>query len=177
MLDDRTGKPHETHRGKQVMRAIRKALIGMLLFSAPALAAQGLGPNGATAKCQDGAYSHNKIVGLACRDHDGLSVWYGLAANEAVAAQKRADVYAVLEEQLSQERPNIVARADLTGKIEDRFTPDSVDVAKYPSFMVYLDHVRQISGCRKMSNRCALCPGVRQIYCTNVAAFLPLMAF
>jgi hypothetical protein len=34
-----------------------------------------------------------------------------------------------------------------------------------------------VSGCRKMSNRCALCPGTRQIYCTNVAAFLPLMAF
>jgi hypothetical protein len=114
---------------------------------------------------------------LACRDHNGLVVWYGVAPNEAVAAQKRADVYAVLEEQMSQERSNIVARADLAGAIQDRFTPDSADVAQYPSFMVYLDHVRQVSGCRKMSNRCAVCPGVRQIYCTNVAAFLPLMAF
>ena len=159
------------------MPVFRWMLVGMVIGCAPALAAQGLGPNGATAKCQDGAYSHNKFVGLACRDHDGLVVWYGVAPNEAVAAQKRADVYAVLEEQLSQEKPNIVARADLSGTIEDRFTPDSADVAKYPSFMVYLDHVRQASGCRKKSNRCALCPGVRQIYCTNVAAFLPLMAF
>jgi hypothetical protein len=150
---------------------------GLVLGSGQVLAAQGLGPNGATAKCEDGAYSHNKIVGLACRDHNGLVVWYGVAPNEAVAAQKRADVYAVLEEQMSQERPNIVARADLAGAIQDRFTPDSADVVQYPSFMVYLDRVRQVSGCRKMSNRCALCPGAHQIYCTNVAAFLPLMAF
>ena len=155
------------------------AVIVAWLFglSGRALDAQGLGPNGATAKCQDGAYSHNKIQGMACRDHDGLEVWYGLAQNEAVAAQKRADVYAVLEEQMSQERPNIVARADLAGTIQDRFTPDSAAIAQYPSFMVYLDHVRQVSGCRKMSNRCALCPGAHQIYCTNVPAFLPLMAF
>ena len=139
--------------------------------------AQGLGPNGATAKCQDGAYSHNKIQGMACRDHDGLEVWYGLAQNEAVAAQKRADVYAVLEAQMAQEKPNIVARADLAGTIQDRFSPDSTDVAQNPSFMVYLDRVRQVSGCRKMSNHCALCPGAHQIYCTNVATFLPLMAF
>jgi hypothetical protein len=150
---------------------------GLVLGTGQVLAAQGLGPNGATAKCEDGAYSHNKIVGLACRDHNGLVVWYGVAPNEAVAAQKRADVYAVLEEQMSQERPNIVARADLAGTIQDRFTPDSAAVVQYPSFMVYLDHVRQVSGCRKMSNRCALCPGTHQIYCTNVAAFLPLMAF
>jgi hypothetical protein len=149
----------------------------MIVGCPPALAAQGLGPNGATAKCEDGAYSHNKIVGLACRDHNGLVVWYGVAPNEAVAAQKRADVYAVLEEQMSQEKPNTVARADLAGAIQDRFTPDSAAVVQYPSFMVYLDHVRQVSGCRKMSKRCALCPGVHQIYCTNVAAFLPLMAF
>jgi len=159
------------------MPVFRWMLVGMVIGSPPALAAQGLGPNGATAKCQDGAYSHNKIVGLACRDHDGLVVWYGVAPNEAVAAQKRADVYAVLEEQMSQEKPNTVARADLAGTIQDRFTPDSAAVVQYPSFMVYLDHVRQVSGCRKMSNRCALCPGVHQIYCTNVAAFLPLMAF
>jgi len=159
------------------MPVSRWILVGMIVGCTPALAAQGLGPNGATAKCEDGAYSHNKIVGLACRDHNGLVVWYGVAPNEAVAAQKRADVYAVLEEQMSQERPNIVARADLAGTIQDRFTPDSTDVVQYPSFMVYLDHVRQLSGCRKMSNRCALCPGAHQIYCTNVAAFLPLMAF
>jgi hypothetical protein len=159
------------------MRVISIVVAGLVLGTGQVLAAQGLGPNGATAKCEDGAYSHNKIVGLACRDHNGLVVWYGVAPNEAVAAQKRADVYAVLEEQLSQEKPNIVARADLAGTIQDRFTPDSADVVKYPSFMVYLDHVRQVSGCRKMSNRCALCPGVHQIYCTNVAAFLPLMAF
>jgi hypothetical protein len=159
------------------MRVTRMVVAGLVLGTGQVLAAQGLGPNGATAKCQDGAYSHNKIQGMACRDHDGLEVWYGLAPNEAVAAQKRADVYAVLEEQMSQEKPNIVARADLSGAIQDRFTPDSAEVAQYPSFMVYLDHVRQVSGCRKMSNRCALCPGTRQIYCTNVAAFLPLMAF
>jgi hypothetical protein len=149
---------------------------GLFALGGATARAQGLGPNGATAKCQDGAYSHNKIVGLACRDHDGLVVWYGVAPNEAVAAQKRTDVYAVLEEQMSQEKPNTVARADLAGTIQDRFTPDSAAVVQYPSFMVYLDHVRQVSGCRKMSNRCALCPGVHQIYCTNVAAFLPLMA-
>jgi hypothetical protein len=159
------------------MRVISIVVAGLVLGTGQVLAAQGLGPNGATAKCEDGAYSHNKIVGLACRDHNGLVVWYGVAPNEAVAAQKRADVYAVLEEQLSQEKPNIVARADLAGTIQDRFTPDSAAVVKYPSFMVYLDHVRLVSGCRKMSNRCALCPGVHQIYCTNVAAFLPLMAF
>jgi Protein of unknown function (DUF3761) len=159
------------------MRVTRMVVAGLVLGTGQVLAAQGLGPNGATAKCQDGAYSHSKIQGMACRDHDGLEVWYGLAPNEAVAAQKRADVYAVLEEQMSQEKPNIVARADLSGSIQDRFTPDSAEVAQYPSFMVYLDHVRQVSGCRKMSNRCALCPGTRQIYCTNVAAFLPLMAF
>jgi len=150
---------------------------GLLALGGATARAQGLGPNGATAKCQDGAYSHNKIVGLACRDHDGLVVWYGVAPNEAVAAQKRADVYAVLEAALAKEQPNIVARADLAGTIQDRFTPDSADIARNPSFMVYLDRVRQVSGCRKMSNRCALCPGSRQIYCTNVAAFLPLMAF
>ena len=152
-------------------------LTWLIALGGSSAGAQGLGPNGATAKCQDGAYSHNKIVGLACRDHDGLVVWYGVAPNEAVAAQKRADVYAVLEEQMSQEKPNTVARADLAGTIQDRFTPDSAAVVQYPSFMVYLDHVRQVSGCRKMSNRCALCPGVHQIYCTNVAAFLPLMTF
>lgn len=150
---------------------------GLIGLHGRALDAQGLGPNGATAKCQDGAYSHNKIQGMACRDHDGLEVWYGLAQNEAVAAQKRADVYAVLEAQLAEEKSNIVARADLAGTIQDRFTPDSVDVAQNPSFMVYLDRVRQVSGCRKMSNHCALCPGAHQIYCTNVPAFLPLMAF
>ena len=162
------------------MPVIRKVLVGMFFvcgICGPALAAQGLGPGGATAKCSDGSFSHNRIQGMACRDHDGLVTWFGLAPNEAVAAQKRADVYAVLEVQMSQEKPNIVARADLSGSIADRFTPDSADVAHYPSFMVYLDHVRQLSGCRKMSNRCALCPGVHQIYCTNVAAFLPLMAF
>ena len=151
--------------------------VSLMALGGSALCAQGLGPNGATAKCQDGAYSHNKIEGMACRDHDGLQVWYGLAPNEAVATQKRADIYAVLEAQMSQERPDIIARADLSGTIEDRFTPDSADVAQYPSFMVYLDKVRQVSGCRKMSNRCALCPGTRQVYCTNIAAFLPLMAF
>ncbi len=150
---------------------------GLIALSGSTARAQGLGPNGATAKCQDGAYSHNKIVGLACRDHDGLVVWYGVAPNEAVAAQKRADVYAVLEAALAKEQPNIVARADLAGTIQDRFTPDSADIAQNSSFMVYLDRVRQVSGCRKMSNRCALCPRARQIYCTNIAAFLPLMPF
>jgi hypothetical protein len=150
---------------------------GLIALGGSTAAAQGLGPNGATAKCQDGAYSHNKIVGLACRDHDGLVVWYGVAPNEAVAAQKRGDVYAVLEAAMEKEQPNIVARADLAGTIQDRFTPDSAEIAQNPSFMVYLDRVRQISGCRKMSNHCALCPGSHQIYCTNIAAFLPLMAF
>ena len=159
------------------MRVTSVIVAGLLLGTGQVLAAQGLGPNGATAKCEDGAFSHNKIVGLACRDHHGIVVWYGVAPNAAVAAEKRSDVYAVLEEQMTQERPNIVARADLSGTIEDRFTPDSAAVAQYPSFMVFLEHVRQASGCRKMSNSCALCPGVRQIYCTNVAAFLPLMAF
>jgi hypothetical protein len=152
-------------------------LAGILLAGAAGLGAQGLGPGGATAKCQDGSYSHEKIQGMACRDRDGLQVWFGLAPNAAVAAAKRADVYAVLEAALNEERPNLIARADLSGTIQDRFTPDSADVVQYPSFMVYLDHVRQVSGCRKMSNRCALCPGAHQIYCTNVAAFLPLMAF
>jgi hypothetical protein len=160
-----------------MMRLTSMVVAGLVLGIGQVLSAQGLGPNGATAKCEDGAYSHNKIVGLACRDHNGLVVWYGVAPNEAVAAQKRADVYAVLEEQMSQEKPNTIARADLAGTIQDRFTPDSAAVVQYPSFMVYLDHVRQVSGCRKMSNRCAVCPGVHQIYCTNVAAFLPLMAF
>ncbi|HET7250040.1 MAG TPA: hypothetical protein VFI79_09355 [Gemmatimonadales bacterium] len=159
------------------MRVTSMVVVGLVLGTGPVLAAQGLGPNGATAKCQDGAYTHNKIQGMACRDHDGLEVWYGLAQNEAVAAQKRADVYAVLEAQMAQEKPNTVARADLAGTIQDRFTPDSTDVAQNPSFMVYLDRVRQVSGCRKMSNHCALCPGAHQIYCTNVATFLPLMAF
>lgn len=163
--------------GDQVMRAVRVVVAVLMLGVGPSLAAQGLGPNGATAKCQDGEYSHNKIVGLACRDHDGLVVWYGVAPNEAVAAQRRADVYAVLEAALEKEQPNIVARADLAGTIQDRFTADSADIAQNPSFMVYLDRVRQVSGCRKMSNHCALCPGARQIYCTNIAAFLPLMAF
>lgn len=159
------------------MRVTSMVVVGLVLGTGPVLAAQGLGPNGATAKCQDGAYTHNKIQGMACRDHDGLEVWYGLAQNEAVAAQKRADVYAVLEAQMAQEKPNTVARADLAGTIQDRFTPDSTAVAQNPSFMVYLDRVRQVSGCRKMSNHCALCPGAHQIYCTNVATFLPLMAF
>src|SRR5215510_5452088 len=159
------------------MRVNSFVAIGAIVAFAPGLVAQGVGPGGATAKCQDGAYSHNKTQGMACRDHDGLEVWYGLAPTEAVAAQKRTDVYAVLEDRLSQEKPDIIARADLSGAIEDRFTPDSADVARYPSFMVYLDHVRQQSGCRKMSNRCALCPVAHRIYCTNVAAFLPLMAF
>lgn len=153
------------------------AVAGLVLGTGQVLAAQGLGPNGATARCQDGSYSRNKIQGMACRDHDGLEVWFGVAPNEAVAAARRADVYPVLEAALNEEKPNIIARADLSGTIEDRFTPDSADIAQYPSFMVYLDHVRQASGCRKMSNRCALCPGAHQIYCTNVAAFLPLMAF
>ena len=159
------------------MRVTSMVVVGLVLGTGQVLAAQGLGPNGATAKCQDGAYSHNKIQGMACRDHDGLEVWYGLAPNEAVAAQKRADVYAVLEAQMTEEKPNIVARADLAGTIQDRFTPDSAAVAQNPSFTVYLDRVRQVSGCRKMSNHCALCPGAHQIYCTNVAGFLPLMAF
>ncbi|HTH65982.1 MAG TPA: hypothetical protein VL563_14955 [Gemmatimonadales bacterium] len=150
---------------------------GLIALGGSTARAQGLGPNGATAKCQDGEYSHNKIQGMACRDHNGLEVWYGLAQNEAVAAQKRADVYAVLEAALGKEQPNIIARADLAGTIQDRFTADSADVAQNPSFMVYLDRVRQLSGCRKMSNHCALCPGAHQIYCTNIAAFLPLMAF
>src|SRR5262249_53926389 len=159
-----------------VTRVDRFVVIGAIVMFAPGLAAQGLGPGGATAKCEDGTYSHHKIQGLACRDHDGLVTWFGLAPTEAVAAQKRADVDAVLEERLSQEKPNIIARADLSGTIEDRFTPDSADITKYPSFMAYLDHEHQQSGCRKMSNRCALCPGSHRIYCTNVAAFLPLMA-
>ena len=158
-------------------RVASVVVAGVILGIGPTLAAQGLGPNGATAKCQDGEYTHNKIQGMACRDHDGIEVWYGLAQNEAIAAQKRADVYAVLEAQMAEERPNIVARADLAGTIQDRFTPDSAEVAQYPSFMVYLDRARQVSGCRKMSNHCALCPGAHQIYCTNAAAFLPLMAF
>ena len=160
-----------------MIRAASVVVAGLVLGVGSTLAGQGLGPLGATAKCQDGAYSHDKVQGTACREHDGLAVWYGLAPNEAVAAQKRADIYALLEAQLAEERPNIVARANLAGNIQDRFTPDSGDVAQYPSFMVYLDHVRQASGCRKMSNHCAVCPGTHQIYCTNVAAFLPLMAF
>ncbi|HEY6225198.1 MAG TPA: hypothetical protein VIW26_15555 [Gemmatimonadales bacterium] len=159
------------------MRVTRMVVAGLVLGTGQVLAAQGLGPTGATAKCQDGAYVHTRVQNEACRDHDGLEVWYGLAQNEAVAAQKRTDVYAVLEARMTQENPNIVARADLAGTIQDRFTPDSADVAQYSSFMIYLDHVRQVSGCRKMSNHCALCPGAHQIYCTNVAAFLPLMAF
>ena len=159
------------------MQTVSSIVVCLILGTASVLGAQGLGPLGATAKCQDGAYSHDKVEATACRAHDGLAVWYGLAPNEAVAAQKRADIYAVLEAQMAEERPNIVARASLTGDIQDRFTPDSGDIAKYPSFMVYLDHVRQASGCRKMSNHCALCPGTHQIYCTNTPAFLPLMAF
>jgi uncharacterized protein DUF3761 len=161
----------------RLWRLIVAIVTGLSAFGASTAHAQGLGPNGATARCQDGAYSHNKIVGLACRDHNGVVVWYGVAPNEAVAAQKRADVYAVLEAAMAQEQPNIVARADLAGTIQDRFTPDSAEIAQYSSFMVYLDRVRQLSGCRKVSNHCALCPGSHQIYCTNIAAFLPLMAF
>ena len=159
------------------MRVTSVVVAGMVLGAGQVLAAQGLGPTGATAKCQDGAYVHTRVQNQACRDHDGLEVWYGLAQNQAIAAVKRADIYAVLEAQLAQESRNVIMRADQDGKVQDRFTPDSADVARYPSFMVYLDHVRQASGCRKMSNHCALCPGVHQIYCTNAAAFLPLMAF
>ena len=147
------------------------------LLSTAGLAAQGVGPGGATARCQDGAFSHSKIQSEACRDHDGLQVWYGLAQNEAVAAAKRADIYAVLEDAMTREAPNIIARADLAGTIQDRFTADSADIAQNLSFMAYLDRVRQVSGCRKKSNHCALCPGTRQIYCTNIPEFLPLTAF
>ena len=159
------------------MRVTSILVVGLVFGTGTGLAAQGLGPSGATARCQDGAYTHNKVQSEACRDHDGIEVWFGLAPNEAVAAQKRTDIYAVLEAAMAEEKPNTVARADLTGTIEDRFTPDSADIVQYRTFMVYLDHARQVSGCRKMSNHCALCPGSHQIYCTNVEAFLPLMAF
>ena len=152
-------------------------LVGLLVFVTTSLAAQGQGPGGATAKCRDGQFVHGKMEGTACSDHNGVEVWYGLAQNEAVATAKRTDIYSLLEAALERQPPNTVLRADLTGRVEQTFTPDSSAVAANPVFTVFLDRTQQESGCRKVSDHCTLCPTNHKVYCTNVAQFLPLMAF
>jgi hypothetical protein len=90
---------------------------------------------------------------------------------------RHGDPFVTLEAVIAQDAPNEVVRADMNGTVEDRFTPDTADVARYAAFMVYLDKVQAESTCRKASNHCALCPPSHKIYCTNVPGFLPLMAF
>lgn len=152
-------------------------LAGLLMVVATRLPAQGMGPKGATAKCRDGTYVRTKSEPDACRDHDGLATWYGLAREATATSGKRGDPIVTLEDALTREAPNTILRGNDQGTIEDRFVPDSADTALYPSFTVYLDKVQQQSACRKVSPHCAYCPNAHWIYCTNAPGFLPLLAY
>src|SRR2546422_6107609 len=110
------GEQRETHRGEQMTRTRKQQTMGLhartvgvlvilaAFAGASRLAAQGIGPRGATAKCQDGAYVHNRSQAEACRDHDGLAVWYGLAKEGTTAATaRRGDPLLNLEDALTRE--------------------------------------------------------------------------
>lgn len=165
------------HRIRRHVRAAGFTVVGLIMAAVPRLPAQGMGPRGATAKCQDGTYVRTKSEPAACRDHDGLETWYGLAHVNSGTIEKAGDPIVTLEEALTHQAPNTVLRGNDKGTIEDRFVPDSADTTLYASFMVYLDKVRQESGCRKVSAHCAFCPTAHRFYCTNAPQFLPLLAF
>jgi hypothetical protein len=160
------------------MRVVSFVVVGFsVTMIAPGLAAQGLGPSGATARCQDGRFSSQKSESVACKDHGGIATWYGLADSSGSHASKKTDVVALLEAAIAQEPPNSVIRADPDGSILLRST-DSAKVDPYSLFTEYLNQAHQESACRRMSGHCVACtnPGHR-IYCTNVAKWLPLPPF
>ena len=153
-------------------------MLGLIVAGSTHVAAQGLGPNGATAMCSDGHYSRSKSEKDACVAHDGLAVWYGLAPQGgSPSGPAKRDVFAGLEVIIAQEPPFSVIRADPDGSVILR-SADSSKVAAYSSFMEYLDKERQESACRRSSSHCVTCtiPGHR-IYCTNAPQYLPLPAF
>lgn len=163
--------------------AQRSPLIGMtalalIVLGTSKLEAQGLGPNGATARCSDGRFSTSRSEKSACAAHGGVATWYGLAPEAgATSASRKPDVFAKLEEIISQEPNNSVLRADKDGSVILR-SADSNKVAPYSLFTDFLDKEHQESACRRSSAHCMTCaiPGHR-IYCTNVAKFLPLPPF
>ncbi len=153
-------------------------LLGVIMVSSTCLAAQGLGPDGATAKCINGKYSKSKSMKAACHDDFGVAVWYGLVPPEGPPpAANKPNIFVKLEAGMAQELPNTVFRADKDGKVTDRWA-DSVVNARYQSLLDYLDKEHQESACRRSSNHCVTCtiPSHR-IYCTNVTQYLPLPAF
>ena len=152
-------------------------VVGMMVLCGSAMHAQGLGPGGATARCVDGKFSMQKTQTLACRDHGGVTTWFGLASQGAQSESKKPDAFAQLEAIISHEPSYSVIRADPDGSVIGRGT-DSAKVALYSYFTDYLNTERGESGCRRSSNHCVTCtiPGHR-IYCTNVDKFLPLPPF
>jgi len=150
---------------------------GFVIGTGQVLAAQGLGPSGATARCQDGRFSIQKSETVACKDHGGIATWYGLEDSSRTHAAKKTDVVALLEAAIAQEPPYSIIRADPDGNIILRST-DSAKIDSYAFFTQFLDQVHQESGCRRTSGHCVTCtiPGHR-IYCTNVAKWLPLPPF
>ena len=149
---------------------------GLILLKGSLLGAQGLGPSGATARCQDGRFSSQKSKTVACSNHGGILTWYGLADSTARHASK-PDPIALVEAAIAQEPPNSVIRADHDGTILLR-SADSAKVDPYVLFTDYLDKEHKESACRRVSGHCVSCtvPGHR-LYCTNVAKWLPLPPF
>jgi len=153
-------------------------VLGLVLAGVPHVAAQGLGPKGATAKCVNGRYSMAKSIKAACEKDFGIAVWYGLAPQEGPATEHaKPSIFVNLETIIAQEPPFSVIRADASGAVILR-SADSARVAPYSSFTDYLDKEHQESACRRASNHCVTCtiPGHR-VYCTNVPQYLPLPAF
>lgn len=160
------------------MRVTSVVVAGLVLGIGPVLAAQGLGPGGATARCADGRFSTSKSEKTACDNHGGIATWYGVSTQAApTSAPKKPDVFERLEEIIAQEPSNSVIRADPDGSVILRGN-DSAKVAAYSYFTDFLDKEHGESGCRRHSNHCVVCtiPGHR-IYCTNVDKFLPLPSF
>ncbi len=149
-----------------------------MVAGSPYVAAQGLGPDGATAKCVDGSYSRSKSQKDACVARGGTAAWYGLAPQGASpSGPAKRDVFASLEFIIAKEPPFSVIRADPDGSVIIR-SADSSKVAAYSTFTDYLDKEHQESACRRSSSHCVTCtiPGHR-IYCTNAPQYLPLPPF
>lgn len=152
-------------------------VLGLMVAGSPCVAAQGMGPHGATAKCNNGKYSTARSMRAACEKENGIAQWYGLAPEGSPSRSAKPDVFASLEAIIAREPPFSVIRADPDGAVILR-SADSSKVAPYLTLTDYLDKDRQESACRRSSNHCVTCriPGHR-IYCTNVPHFLPLPPF
>ena len=69
-------KPGNKNKVACKAQATPAATVKPTQVRAPAAAAMGTGPQGATAKCRDNTYSHSKDHKGACSHHGGVANWY-----------------------------------------------------------------------------------------------------